>query len=305
VIAAVDEISEVLSCPPVCLPPWVENPHRLVSWLDMLIFSAKAFFRCGCTLEDIRADCLVAAAIVVNDEVGFAVTQDLDEKARNKVIESTAFIEKEFRNIGLSITAETIKELEYELSSGSRKSFQWLLDQIRSIERLAEKELKDKLFLYVPPDRARFWPKNNEPYAFGKTVSDSFPSSTFDANSAGICLATAQSTAAVFHLMRVLEIGLRAFAGRFGIPSDRKNWQNIIEEIEKAIRKMTDDPNRQADWKDQQEFYSGAATQFMFFKDAWRNYVAHGRDKCTQDEAERVFTSVRAFMQMLAARLQE
>jgi hypothetical protein len=161
------------------------------------------------------------------------------------------------------------------------------------------------VFLYVPEENAKFFPTKSEPFAFGTDVADKFPSCIFDANSAAICLATSQSTAAAFHLMRVLEIGLRVFADRFSVPSDRQNWQNIIEGIEKAVRNIPNDPNRPADWNDQQEFFSGAAMQFMFFKDAWRNYVAHARDKCTEEEARIIFNSVCTFMQKLAMRLHE
>ena len=54
--------------------------------------------------------------------------------------------------------------------------------------------------------------------------------------------------------MRALEIGLAVFANRFNVPSDHTNWQNIIEEMEKALRSMGSDANKTADWKDQQEF---------------------------------------------------
>jgi hypothetical protein len=56
------------------------------------------------------------------------------------------------------------------------------------------------------------------------------------------------------------------------------------------------------DWKEQQRFYSQAATHFMFLKDAWRNHVMHIRD-VPYDEgiALSVFGHVREFMQALTA----
>jgi len=109
----------------------------------------------------------------------------------------------------------------------------------------------------------------------------------------------------VFHLMRVLEIGLCALANRFGVPSDRANWNTIIERIEKALRDMPDDPNRKADWKEDQEFYSKAASHFMFVKDAWRNHAMHRRAKYTDEEAKTLLMNVRAFMAQLALKLSE
>jgi hypothetical protein len=109
----------------------------------------------------------------------------------------------------------------------------------------------------------------------------------------------------VFHLMRVLEIGLTVFATRFNVPSSHTNWHNIIEGIEKAVRDMPNDPQRSPDWKDQQEFFSQAASYFMIVKDAWRNYTAHMRGKYTEEEAETMLINVRGFMQKLATRLHE
>ena len=166
-----------------------------------------------------------------------------------------------------------------------------------------EEDLHKETFLAIPPVRVPYYEPKHP--LFGKEVDDNFPSTAFDIAEAGKCYALYRSTACVFHLMRALEIALRAFADRFGVESDRKNWHNIIEGIESKIRVMDKDPNRPVDWKDQQEFYSGAATHFMFIKAAWRNYVAHGRDKSTEEESEKIFGNVREFMRTLATRLRE
>jgi hypothetical protein len=106
--------------------------------------------------------------------------------------------------------------------------------------------------------------------------------------------------------MRALEIPLRCLAAQFGVSSDHANWQNIIEQTEKHVRNMGNDPAKTADWKDQQEFYSQACAQFMVFKDAWRNYTAHARTgKYDEQEARLIMESIKNFMQKLAPRLHE
>jgi hypothetical protein len=47
VTATIDEVISESTTLPVCLAPWIENPYRLVTWLEMLIFSARAFVWCG------------------------------------------------------------------------------------------------------------------------------------------------------------------------------------------------------------------------------------------------------------------
>jgi hypothetical protein len=274
----------------------------------MLHFSASRFFWCGRSLRTIRTDCLVASAICIDGEPVYAMTKELDGKALQRAIGGLAPLEEEFGRIGLRISAETVKELHEELQGQSRHNFQWLHDQIDAIEKLVEKELKGKAFFYVPPERMRFWPSQKEPFAFGSAVASSFPSTTWDANSAAFCVAVSLSTAAVFHLMRVLEIGLTVLGARFGISLAHTNWAPAIEQIESKIRDMHKDPAWKAlpDCKEQQEFYAQAASHFAILKDAWRNHTMHVRgSKSTEEESERIFDNVKAFMEKLAKRLKE
>lgn len=170
-------------------------------------------------------------------------------------------------------------------------------EQIAQLERTILWEMEDKLFLYVPPARAERYDLT-EP--FGAEVSKNFPSATFDAKEAGNCFASARNTACVFHLMRVLEIGLVSFAKLFpAVPTNKENWQQIIEKIESEIREMPNAKVKATDWKEKQEKYSQLANNFMFFKDAWRNYTAHARGKYTEDESDAIYRNVRSFMQGL------
>lgn len=274
----------------------------------MLQFSASRFVWCGRALRVIRTDCVVGAVTCLNDEPIFAMTRDLDERAIQKAISSLSPAEEEFRAIGMEITAETVKELVEELKAPkSQHNFQWLYQQSEAIERLADKELKGKFFLYIPPERAKFWPKMKQPNVFGGKVATSFPSATFDIANAGVCLATMMSTASVFHLMRVLEIGLASLGRIFGVSLAHTNWAPAIDQIESKIRNMQKDPvwKELPDCKEQQEFYAQAASHFAILKDAWRNHTMHIRGKYTEDEAERIFENVKGFMQKLSERLAE
>jgi hypothetical protein len=291
------------------LAPWEDHPRQLWSLFEMLHFSAAEFFWCGQALRAIRQDCYIGSMAVPRDEPIFALPRDLDTQATEKTLIKLRHIEGEFRGIGLALTAEMVKNIIVNLEDASSRprNFQWLIDQITTIETLSAKELKGKLFLYIPAERAKFWPTMKEPNAFGEVVARSFPSTAFDIHNAAICIATTQSTAAVFHLMRILEIGLNALGKIFGVSLEHTNWAPAIEEIESKIRKMRTDPGWKAvpDCKEQQEFYAQAASHFAILKDAWRNYTMHARGKYTEGEAERIFENTKGFMQKLAERLAE
>jgi hypothetical protein len=57
----------------------------------------------------------------------------------------------------------------------------------------------------------------DHPQPFGQAVFDAFPSAILDTQNAGKCLALGQPTACMFHLMRVMEHGLTAYAAKLGI----------------------------------------------------------------------------------------
>jgi len=98
--------------------------------------------------------------------------------------------------------------------------------------------------------------------------------------------------------MRVLERGLGAMAKLFSEPFTYENWHNVIERLESKIRKL--DSTIGPDWKAKQKFYAEAACEFMFFKDAWRNHVIHGRDQYDDQRTQNIYSHTCAFMRHLA-----
>src|SRR5262249_11998183 len=115
-------------------------------------------------------------------------------------------------------------------------------------------------------------------------------------------------TAAVFHLMRCMEIGIRAVAISLGIPNPttnrNRNWGNILADIKAAMdaRTRANPPTWQPG--DRATFESAYAsldaTRF-----AWRNTTMHVENKYTADEAEHIYVTVRGFMKLLASRMDE
>jgi hypothetical protein len=274
----------------------------------MLDFSAYMFFWCGHELRRIFYDCVLASMPGTGDEPMFQVARELDEKARDKAKGSLPHVEDEFRKVGMKITADTVKELKETLEDPtSPHNFQWLMDQVSAIEKLSRKELTGRVFLYIPQEQAKYFPTRRNLYPLTEKVFKAFPSATYDTNEAAWCLATSRSTAAVFRLMRILELGLASLGNVFGVSLAHTNWAPALDQIESKIRDMNKDPlwKLVSDCKEQQEFYAQAASHFGILKDAWRNYTMHLRGKFTEDEAEQIFNSVRAFMQKIAERISE
>jgi hypothetical protein len=75
--------------------------------------------------------------------------------------------------------------------------------------------------------------------------------------------------------------------------------ENALDQIEKQIREMEKLPASETKTEDIR-FYSGLVAQFRWFKDAWRNHVAHARVHYDEREALDVWHHVSPFMQQMA-----
>jgi hypothetical protein len=290
------------------LSPWENHPYQFISWLEMLQFSAKMFLWCGKLLHEIKTDCLIGSIPGTGNEPTFHVAADIDERARTKALKILVMINEHFRDLGMQITADTVQDVVDDLNKTSvRRNFQWLMDKAGDIDSLAHKELSGKVFLYVPAEQAKYFPRKNDFHLFGESVAEAFPSATSDITEAGQCLALSRASASVFHLMRVLEIGLGALGKKFDVSTTNTNWAPAIAQIELAVREMHKDPKWKElpDCKEQQTFYAQAASHFGILKDAWRNYAMHARGAYTEEQAVRIFESVKSFMQTLAERIKE
>ena len=166
-------------------------------------------------------------------------------------------------------------------------------------------ELSAAWFLVIPAERRERYEQEQPP--FGPLVAKRFSAANKDISAASRCFALDEGTACVFHLMRVLELGLKALAADVGLPTDavaREQWKNIIDQIEKKIREMEAGP-KTANKTERTQALSAAAVQFRYFKDAWRNHVSHAHAAYDEREASTVFSHVEAFMTQLAGLLTE
>jgi hypothetical protein len=83
-----------------------------------------------------------------------------------------------------------------------------------------------------------------------------------------------------------------------------QNWQNVIDQIEKEIRvlgKSLAGPSK----TERLQRLSMAAKEFVYFKDGWRNHVAHNRSIYDAEQALSMLNHIKAFMGALAQWLKE
>jgi len=180
-----------------------------------------------------------------------------------------------------------------------------MADKLTILLEVMEDELRRRVFLFIPPASAELI---REPEGlWGKTLT-AFPSAKHDAVEASRCYAFGCYTACVFHCLGVLQVGLYAMATDLKVPFKHSielaEWNCVISGIEDKIEPLRNMPK--SDKRDELlTFFSGCAAQFRYFKDAWRNHVAHMRKDYGAGEAWQALGYVRDFMKLLSTRLHE
>ena len=162
-----------------------------------------------------------------------------------------------------------------------------ILDQIDSVYFLAlsmgEKEY------FEPP----------EPI-FGPNVPAKFSSALFDIDEGAKCLATGRYTACVFHLMRVMEIGVQHLGQKLKVKINPKeqSWHQILLHVNKATEALSIKTSKQ---KSRKARFATCSAHLSNVRIAWRNEVMHPKATYTQEEAKEIFGHVKTFMRDLAA----
>jgi hypothetical protein len=203
--------------------PWEDNPYQLFSWWDMEQFSADIYFALASYLANLRADLkTVPAETKVEAQVLQWAKGDVDIWAE---------ISNLCESIGLRASTKCVKSiLENHVKESTVGK---MIEEISQLEDIIQWEMQDRLFMFIPSDRAD---RYNKSELFGTDVTAKMPQTQFDIVEAGNCYAAGRGTAVVFHLMRIMEIGVQAFGSKIGVVfTNRKNWQPILDEINTKI----------------------------------------------------------------------
>jgi hypothetical protein len=140
---------------------------------------------------------------------------------------------------------------------------------------------------------------------FGQLVAINFSNANYDIEEAGKSFAVDRYTACVMHLMRSLEVALDAVGIAVGLPDTvveaHASWESLLKKIDTQI--MANDKSAIPDWPLKRQFFVDARAHLSSVKNAWRNPSMHLEKKYTEREAERIFRSVKDFMEHLAAHL--
>lgn len=210
----------------------------------------------------------------------------------------------EMKRLGLALSAkhaeDVVKILEGKDPTLPITS---LHDYITMLRSSLVVELDATAFLAVGSPGTGYY--RNPLDGVSEETQDRFSSTLEDLGEAARCYALGRYTASVFHCMRAVEVGLIALGHDLKVAAAKnKNWQELLNEINKAIKQVSEKTHG-AKWRDQRQWYSEVSAHLQVIKDAWRNDVMHVHRSYNQARAREILHATRAFMCQLAARLKE
>jgi hypothetical protein len=182
-------------------------------------FSASAFYAVGVLLEKLQLQCEPALPPLLQK----ASLKPFSEDERKLMDALLLAVSHHCKWLGLSVAIKCAEDVRDKLGAGSPP--EQMKDTINHLNQTIVWELEDRFFMYIPAVRMK---RYDQKELFGAAVNDAFPDASFDIIEAGNCYAAGRWTASVFHLMRILEIGLAAFGREFNLTLEHTNWQPFI-----------------------------------------------------------------------------
>lgn len=283
---------------PEVVTPFLHGPNRLWSLWHMLEMKAAAFYE---------------AARVLQHSMTFIMerkkTLQMDAVLKGDALELPKGASRDLRPalvaLGAKITLMALDEFDANLAG--KPTWQTLQEHTTDISKTLRRELTGTRVLSLS-DHERLWFDPPLP-PFGDKFEAGFRSQgNFELSEACKCLALGRSTAAVFHLMRVLEVGVRAMAACLGIPDPvrpaERNWSLILSKImDDGIKVKW--PAAADRMRPNCKVFEELHASLDAVKNPFRNSTMHIENKYTDAEAQHILALVKGFMMKLADRMDE
>lgn len=207
-------------------------------------------------------------------------------------------------DLGLSLSVRAMERWKVALETPGSYSVRRIVQDSSEVHQRLRDEAEEKLFLYVSRERAPYYSDWRNGW---ELVITQFPSITIDIEEACKCLALERYTGSVFHLMRIMEAGLRSLAASLNDPSldPRRNpsWESILKKCDDELKKPL--AQRAPEWTANEPFFSGAAVRLRGVKDSWRNPTMHVEAVYPEAIAVDIFNHCASFMRHVASHLRE
>lgn len=271
-----------------------QHGRRVWSLLEVLKLNATAFHKAVTIMAR------VMATVEMGDSVGANPREDKPSKdIREGLIEYLQDLESCLATIEARYTNKEVGRFLHQASKAGI-TYEELSKRFHDINARLYDELADRQVFVLASDKAAYYESGGP--LFGNEVADKFQLAAYDIDEAGKCFALGRCTATVFHLMRVVEIGIRRLCDALDVTvSPNAGWQKILnDKLEPAINALPEaTPAEKARKTDLQQ----ARAHLHAIRLGWRNDTMHPKATYTEEEAKALIAHVETFMRHLATRL--
>jgi hypothetical protein len=263
----------------------------------MQTFDASEFYRATAILRR------VIGFIENIEKFNVQPTQTVSDADQTNLVSLLGAAQEHFDVLQARVTAIAAKEILEDLENTTYES---LGRSLVELDNTLRRELQLTRLIVLHRGELGYYEPENPP--FGDLFDIFFPSASYELEEACKCLALGRYTAAVFHLMRLMEIALNAVRLCLDIPDPvreaERNWGKILESVKKALDQRNVRPDGWPDPADKALFRE-MYVSLDAVRVAWRNATMHVENKYTAEEAEHIFGAVRGLVQKIAARMNE
>lgn len=274
----------------------------------MLEFNAAAFYEATRLMQHTQTSIEATKKTSHQDDAdgGVTITPISNPTILKIIRERNNQLRAQLEVLGAPITLLALDDFDANLD-GMYPTYESLKTHSKDVSTTLQRELTQAKLISLN-SQERLWFAPSEPM-FGAPFAVQFNThGTFELEEAGKCMGLGRPTAAVFHLMRLLEVGIRAMAQCLGIPDpikpSERNWAIIL-------KNMMDDGIK-VKWPTAADRMSGDGALFESLhasldavKNPFRNGTMHVENKYTDAEAQHIFALVKGFMMKLTDRMDE
>jgi hypothetical protein len=226
--------------------------------------------------------------------------------ARERMAETVSTMRDHLELIGNPLAYISADKLQQRLRDAE---YQMTFAQVRQSLRDIESRFADHLsFVRLFVLRSEQLPLLGSPAELlGEPTAERFRTIWFDCGEAAKCIIVLRPTAAVFHCMRILEIGIRAFAAKLAIPDPvkpaQRNWGVFLGQIKAKIDSTYPASDRMPG--SEGAFMEALYATLDAVKNPWRNETMHVEGVYTDAEARFILSNTVAFIQKMATGFDE
>jgi hypothetical protein len=189
--------------------------------------------------------------------------------------------------LGCNTGIAKIQWINQRRASTGWQSWHQLKSDLVELRQLIYTHINTTQVFLLPSDKLTFY---NGTGLFDPAVVATCTEAAVDIAEAGKCFALGRRTATVFHLMRIMELGVMRFAQKLSITvNPRDTWGAILNSIDQAINKM---PTATPAEREQQTAFQGLRASLHAVKEAWRNPTMHPKATYDEQEAREIFDLV-------------